>query len=962
MLKPSCIAGSLARRLMNCAAALNAPVLAGLIAVSLSIPGVSVAATKKPADDERRANSQTVRSGGFSFRIESLPSWVEAVRGEGEGRPQNSSLHYALVDDQIRVDGREAEFFRHAVRVVSEPAGLAFAAQIMAEFDPSFQKLSFHRLGIWRGGRYINKLDQKKLALLRRETRLEDLVYDGKVTASTVLDDVRVGDRIEYAYTLRGANPVFEGKFVHTAWAIAQSGPIAHYRLRLVARPERRIFHRTGADFAVAESERDGMRETIFSRRDVAQFPNDQSIPESAFLADQIQLSEFADWSEVARWGEKLFAATAAPSAAVRQRAETIRSVVSTPEERLRLALDFVQNEVRYFGMEMGPNSHHPADPGKVIEQRFGDCKDKVSLLIGLLRELGISASPVLVSARYRDQAAAELPGPLAFDHVIAQAEIDGRTYWLDGTRSHQTGPVTGRQSTGFGKGLLLQAASSALSELPGNQTENRITVEETFRIARIADDPPLESRITYFGELAEFIRQSMATQPLAQLETQFASDYARLYPGIRSTSAPRFEEVPDRNAIRIVQQFAMPKFWSFPDERVLVGEVWLWGVAQAAKHPDELARRTPLRIKWPGIHRHIVTMEYPEDVYQSSSSSRFDDGDANFSYSVTYDSSPRRVQIRAELLMPKDSIGVADWQAYSAKIKKIMPRFSSSISVPALRLDQSEKLKKDLREMEEAIRAGKSGAKSITKAQVAARFRRITLTAQLESGRLNPVLRAQALRERGIQFDHIGAPEKATADFEEALRLDPADARNHTAAAVNAFILGRDSLAIDRVKSALALAPSDLNSYDVRAYADYFSGNYSAARESLKKLLGNPAAAEKSYSAIWLYLTTRRLGEEGAEAARRHLPTAAVPSWPYPILQMFIGSGSYEQALKMAREGTQDPSRQCELYFYAGEKALLDGDLQAARDFFRKTIDTGVVEFNEYAMAKRRLEAPELK
>jgi lipoprotein NlpI len=168
--------------------------------------------------------------------------------------------------------------------------------------------------------------------------------------------------------------------------------------------------------------------------------------------------------------------------------------------------------------------------------------------------------------------------------------------------------------------------------------------------------------------------------------------------------------------------------------------------------------------------------------------------------------------------------------------------------------------------------------------------------------------------------------------------------------------------LAIDRVKSALALAPSDLNSYDVRAYADYFSGNYSAARESLKKLLGNPAAAEKSYSAIWLYLATRRLGEEGTEAARRHLPTAAAPSWPYPILQMFIGSGSYEQALKMAREGAQDPSRQCELYFYAGEKALLDGDLQVARDFFRKTIDTGVVEFNEYAMAKRRLEAPELK
>jgi len=62
-----------------------------------------------------------------------------------------------------------------------------------------------------------------------------------------------------------------------------------------------------------------------------------------------------------------------------------------------------------------------------------------------------------------------------------------------------------------------------------------------------------------------------------------------------------------------------------------------------------------------------------------------------------------------------------------------------------------------------------------------------------------------------------------------------------------------------------------------------------------------------------------------------------------------------------MAREGKPeaqaDRGRDCELYFYAAQKALLDQDLPKARNYLKKSLATGVVEFNEYSMAQRELD-----
>lgn len=178
------------------------------------------AAKKRPAAAARAPAGEPSRP-GFTYSIERAPSWVVAAK-ERPGQPVAAApMHYRLIDEQWLVEPRSQWEYNHVVRVVNDAGGLAVASQIELDFDPTIQTLALHHLDVVREGKRISKLDRRKFQLLQRETQLERRMYDGRATLSIVLDDVRIGDEIDYAYSIRGANPVFGGKFVHTAHSAA---------------------------------------------------------------------------------------------------------------------------------------------------------------------------------------------------------------------------------------------------------------------------------------------------------------------------------------------------------------------------------------------------------------------------------------------------------------------------------------------------------------------------------------------------------------------------------------------------------------------------------------------------------------------------------------------------------------------------------------------------------------------
>ena len=932
---------------------LRAIVLAGAVLIGAPVwaQNAPAAAAVKPSP-ARNVAKAPLDQGGYT--IEPIPAWVVPAVERAGAPVDPAPMHYRVIDDQIRVEAKSAWNYSRVVRVPNDAAGLAVASQIELDFDPSYQTLALHQLDLVRDGKRLQRLDRKHVKLLQRETQLERQMVDGRVTASIVLDDVRVGDQIEFAYSVRGANPVFDGKFAQTEWLAAQRGPSALTQLRLLAPVDRAIQQRVGSPSIRVESKVvGGMRETLFRREAVPQLRADANTPSSAFNEHLVQLSEFSDWADVVRWGRGLFAQKG-EGARVDEKAAEIRAGQSDRSAQVLAALKFVQQDVRYFGTEVGMGSHRPASPDKVIEQRFGDCKDKVALLVSLLRKLGIPAAPVLVSTTWRGRVDSQIPGPLAFDHVIARVDLDGTTYWLDATRNQQRGPLSARQAVSFMHGLVLDEGQAALAALPAPFDVARMLARDTIRVERFAAAPMLESRLTYRGDLADMLREAATTRSAQDMATELARVYLRIYPRARATAPLQIEEATDDNAITFVQRFELIDFWRFPEQRFLQADVVYWAVADVLQYPKSETRRDPFGFSMPGIYRHTIALDFPDDVMTQASTQRFEDGDARVQLKTVIDGTPRRVEYVAEARFGVDQVDAPDWPAYTAKVGKLMPRLGLTLGISAIPLGSLDGFGRDMKALEESMRSRR--VKVVTPTQAQAMYKSSALSAQIAAGRLSPTLEAQALTERGIQYDHLGKFSQAKDDFARALTLAGDVTETQNAAAVNALQLSDLDRSIELSNAVLQRVPNDSEALNNRALARYFKKDLTAARADLEALLKDRSAVRRGYPIVWLSMALRQSGQ-GTDALLSSYPRDQWPTdWPRPLLDMAVGAGTPDAVIDAAKAGKRPLESLCEAYFFIAEKHLAEGDLKRANEYWRKVIDLGVVEFIEDGASRLRL------
>jgi tetratricopeptide (TPR) repeat protein len=145
-----------------------------------------------------------------------------------------------------------------------------------------------------------------------------------------------------------------------------------------------------------------------------------------------LQLTTFRAWDDVARWYAALEKDRVAPTPEIRAKAAELTKDRKSPREKVEALYDFVAKSFRYVSLSFGVGRIQPHAAGEVFANRYGDCKDKHTLLAALLDAAGLQARAVLIhSQRKLDPA---LPSPSQFDHVVTLVEDGEEKLWLDTT------------------------------------------------------------------------------------------------------------------------------------------------------------------------------------------------------------------------------------------------------------------------------------------------------------------------------------------------------------------------------------------------------------------------------------------------------------------------------------------------------------------------------------------------
>ncbi len=210
----------------------------------------------------------------------------------------------------------------------------------------------------------------------------------------------------------------------------------------------------------------------------------------------------------------------------------------------------------------------------------------------------------------------------------------------------------------------------------------------------------------------------------------------------------------------------------------------------------------------------------------------------------------------------------------------------------------------------------------------------------------------------QGNMLDIVDKRPEARAVYDRAFELAPDDPTRAIVLTEHGVSFQSDHLwkeSLWNLTEALRFNPEHDSALYARGRAHYLLGDTDAAIADFERL--NSLGPGRIYYLLWLHLAEKRGGNDAAAAVRRHLRGRDLNEWPGPILSVFLGD-LREDELNLPKGGDdwERKGQQCELSFFLGELALLNGRRDLAMDRFRTAVDTGIIEFVEHVAARWQL------
>jgi tetratricopeptide (TPR) repeat protein len=229
-----------------------------------------------------------------------------------------------------------------------------------------------------------------------------------------------------------------------------------------------------------------------------------------------ILVSSFTSWDEVGQWYESLQRERVRPTSEIEAKAAELTKDAADDQRKLRSTYDYVSTKFRYIGIALGMGRYQPHSATEVMENGYGDCKDKHTLLASLLIAAGFKVYPALISSE-RDLDP-DVPSPGQVDHVISVVELPSGRIWLDTTP--EVSPFGLLLSSLRGKrALIVRSGSSA--ELAMTPPNPDFKTSQTFDMKATLDDTGhltgQAERVIAGNEFEVLLRARFRSTPMPQ-------------------------------------------------------------------------------------------------------------------------------------------------------------------------------------------------------------------------------------------------------------------------------------------------------------------------------------------------------------------------------------------------------------------------------------------------------------
>ncbi|WP_420238234.1 DUF3857 domain-containing protein [Telmatobacter bradus] len=431
--------------------------------------------------------------------------------------------------DSYVLDAEGRVRYRHLfVYRIETQAGVDGWSQVSSRWEPWYEhEPSIHARVVQSDG-HVSQLDQKTITDGPASADDEDTFTDARIRKAP-LPGLMIGAIVEEETEVDDEQPLFTGggiyrnNFGHSVPAVRS---ILSVEVPAGSPLQFRTYNLPQAK--VSDQTQDGVRRLVFDEPYTAGFVSgDIRLSSHHYLLPTVEFATGASWAQVARVYREL----AEPQIDPQTAKSLLPALIADRMENIRRIVARLHKEVRYTGIEFGQSSLKPHSAAEVLQQHYGDCKDKAALLVSMLRAAGIPANLALLNTGPGVDVTPELSGMNQFDHAIVfvpGAGKSGEPLWIDATAEYaEVGTLPSMDLDRHA--LVIAEGTTGLTATPeARSADNQLVEKREVRMAEYGPAFISETSLTH-GPVDEEYRSEFGNAESRGLKTNLES-YAKNY------------------------------------------------------------------------------------------------------------------------------------------------------------------------------------------------------------------------------------------------------------------------------------------------------------------------------------------------------------------------------------------------------------------------------------------------
>ncbi|HVG63878.1 MAG TPA: DUF3857 domain-containing protein [Hyalangium sp.] len=401
-------------------------------------------------------------------------------------------------------------------------------------------------------------------------------------------------------------------------------------------------------------------------------------MPGWAEVAPPLHVSTYKSWEQVSRYWWGLVRDQLTPNEELRRTVEQVLTGVDRKDDMavVRAVYNWVVANTRYVALEFGIHGYKPYRVTQVLSRRFGDCKDKASLIHTMLKLAGVESKMVLLRMRNLGYIGEEPASLAAFNHAIIY--LPKYDMFLDGTAEFYGArelPSADRRATV----LIVEPDGTSTfritPEAKGEENLTRLDMDVTLNVDGSAE---VKGDSTVKGQQASEYRRAYRT--VATRKSTFERAWAQSFPGLTVNEVTLNDTTVLDHDVDIGFQMTIPRYSEAQQGGVLRFLPFGTGRTYQQAYATLVERRFDLVMQGPWMNKFTLRYTLPPGYKVAEMPPPLQETHSWGRVSLTYRMEGGKLIADGEVLMSSPRIKADDYAAFRAFLGRVDQAFGRKV------------------------------------------------------------------------------------------------------------------------------------------------------------------------------------------------------------------------------------------------------------------------------------------